>query len=91
MPGTLADTGAIAWLLDVPAATIRTWARRYPVELPRQGTRGRRTLYDVTDAKRLHARLRHAGPGGHIDNARDVRQHQDDCRSSMSPASQEPA
>ncbi len=58
MPGTLADTGAIAWLLDVPPATIRTWARRYPAELPRQGRNGRRTLYEVADAKRLHARLR---------------------------------
>ena len=58
MPGTLADTGAIAWLLDVPPATIRTWARRYPAELPRRGRNGRRTLYDVADAKRLHARLR---------------------------------
>jgi len=57
VPGTLADTGAIAWLLDVKPDNIRHWAHRHPGELPKRGRKAGRTLYAIEDAKRLAARL----------------------------------
>jgi len=73
--GTLADTQAIAFMLGVSPSTIRSWAHRGLITREGTGSRGR-ALYDTAAARAAACLL------GHVDNARDVRQHQDDCRSS---------
>lgn len=50
----LVDTQAAAVAVGVAPSTIRTWADRYPEELPRRGRRGRRTLYELTDVIAVH-------------------------------------
>lgn len=51
----LADTVAIAHMLDVTPATVRWYA--YKGWLTRRGKDGRRTLYDVEEAAALARRL----------------------------------
>ena len=53
----LLDTQALAFMLTVPPASIRQWARRYPAELPRHGRDHGRTLYDADDGLKLARRL----------------------------------
>jgi hypothetical protein len=50
----LADTHAIAHMLQRKPATIRVWALRYPHLMPRQGTGShKRALYDVEAAETI--------------------------------------
>jgi DNA-binding transcriptional MerR regulator len=66
----LADTAAIAVAVGRKPSTIRYWASRGWLERKGTGHHGR-ALYDVEEADELARRLA-------LDNASDVRQHQDD-------------
>jgi hypothetical protein len=58
----LADTQAIAYMLNRKPATIRTWAFRYPDLMPRRGTgKHHRALYDVEEAELIAALIDHHG------------------------------
>ena len=85
MPGTpiLADTQAVALAVRRAPPTIRAWAHNGLIT--RKGTDSRgRALYDLDEAIELAASLGAPETASHVDNARDVRQHQDDCRSPVS-------
>jgi hypothetical protein len=58
----LADTHAIAHMLERKPTTIRSWALRYRDQMPRRGTgKHKRALYDVEEAEEIAVRLAQGG------------------------------
>jgi vacuolar-type H+-ATPase subunit C/Vma6 len=61
--GRVVDLYAISVLLrakgwEVPPATLRQWAHRYPDLMPVLGRQGRRSLYHVDDVVAVAERVR---------------------------------
>lgn len=53
----LVDTIAAALAVRVSPSTIRTWAQRHPEQMPKRGRDAKgRSLYSLTDVRRVHSK-----------------------------------